>query len=99
MVARPAPDRCAPCPLTPGGRASGRRRGGARSAYHAVAAVTRITPQSVARNANATSGQDMRETDNDNFSNAADTALTAWFEGEGLLRYSVLGDEAGEVIE
>ena len=30
---------------------------------------------------------------------ADDAALRAWFEAEGLMRYSVLGDESGEVIE
>ncbi len=40
----------------------------------------------------------MRKTDNRN-ADAADAALARWFEAEGLLRYSVLGDEAGEVVE
>lgn len=31
--------------------------------------------------------------------NAHEATLQAWFEGEGLTRYSVMGDESGEIIE
>jgi len=35
----------------------------------------------------------------DTHANSQDEALRAWFDGEGLIRYSIVGDESGEVDE